>query len=88
MFFAIKTKLMPATDTRGTLIKAAVVGESGQCGRPATISYDYALSTKENHSAALAALRVIYGIPLRSEFVGSTACGRGEMIHLYRTTAA
>jgi hypothetical protein len=84
MFFAIKTKLIPATDTRGTAIKAAVVGESGQCGRPAKISYDYALSTKENHSAALAALRGIYEMPLTSEFVGSTACGRGEMIHLFK----
>lgn len=84
MFFAIKTKLIPATDTRGTAIKAAVVGESGQCGRPATLAYDYALSTKENHSAALAALRAMYQMPLTSEFVGSTACGRGEMIHLFK----
>ena len=84
MFFAIKTKLIPATDTRGTALKAAVVGEAGQCGRPATISFDYELSVKDNHSAALAALRAMYQMPLTSEFVGSTACGRGEMIHLFK----
>jgi spermidine/putrescine-binding protein len=48
---AIQTKKLSATNTRGTRIKATLVGEGS-----ITVSYNYAISEVSNHRAAALAL--------------------------------
>lgn len=84
---AIKTKLIPATDTKGTRIRATLpLDTSGRISRSTTISYDYDFDELHNHRMAAWALRSIFdpNIRLALEWVGSAATGRGEKTHLYR----
>ena len=54
---AIQTKKLSATNTRGTRIKATLVGEA------ITVSYNYAISDVSNHrAAALALLEKLYAL--------------------------
>jgi hypothetical protein len=54
---AIQTKKLSATNTRGTRIKATLVGEA------ITVSYNYAISDFSNHRAtALALLEKLYAL--------------------------
>lgn len=48
----IKTKYIPATNTRGERIKAQI-----ESGESITIPYDYALDVKEAHIQAIKALK-------------------------------
>lgn len=49
---AIQTKYLGPTNSRGSRIKA----ERADGGESVTVPYDYALSTSDNHAAAIQAL--------------------------------
>lgn len=85
---AIKTKLIPATDTKGTQIRATVVSDLGNIGKPVTVGYDYELGDRENHEAACLALRQTHSMyrPLTQSLIAATYTGRAEMTHLFRRT--
>jgi hypothetical protein len=58
---AIRTKYLPATNTRGSRIKATL-------GRPGlapsvTLHYDHALNSEQNHARAMEALCAKRGLP-------------------------
>ena len=44
---AITTKYLPATDTKGTRIKATAYGE-----KPVIVAWDYNMNAEQNHLAA------------------------------------
>jgi len=51
----IQTKFLPATNTRGSRIKATL-SRTSEWTKTTTVSFDHALSAEENHRAAMQAL--------------------------------
>lgn len=86
---AIKTKLIPATDTKGTRIRASLPMQgAGHISRCKTIPYDYEFDNLHNHKIATWMLRAHLNLDdrLALEWVGTADTGRGEKTHLYRAT--
>lgn len=52
--FAVRTKLLPCTDTKGTRIKATMYVGDGKLS--ATVAYDHAMRAFDNHRMACQAL--------------------------------
>lgn len=83
---SILTTVTPATDTRGTCIRAKF-GEPGWGGKTLSVAWDYSRTGNENHRLAaehlLAAHRyTISGAHYRH--VGSGQIGHAKQVHLFR----
>lgn len=86
---AIKTKLIPATDTKGTQIRASLAMQgSSNISQSKTIPYDYDFDNLHNHKVATWMLRAHLDLDnrLALEWVGTADTGRREKVHLYRAT--
>jgi hypothetical protein len=78
---AIVSKVLPATDTRGTRISAAFATE-GETVRRKVFAWNYAYSASENHALAvrflLNAQRASFGLS------DSAPLGNGQWVHVVR----
>lgn len=69
----VTTRMLPATNTRGTRIKATVLGACVPA--TATVAYDYALSARENHMCA--AVKALMSLPDQGAVRGKWAAVAG-----------
>lgn len=69
---SITTKFLPATDTRGSRIKASASG-----GKSKTVGYDHALDSPANHEAAARELIKLLKWEDGQWFVGGSSGGAG-----------
>jgi hypothetical protein len=69
----IQTKYLPATNTRGSRIKATY--GAPHMNLTVTVSFDHALSAEENHRVAMRAMTKKCQGPIADMYVGDTFAG-------------
>jgi hypothetical protein len=83
---SILTTVTPATDTRGTCIRAKF-GEPGWGGKTLSVAWDYSRTGNENHRIAAERLLAAHRYEVAGahyRHVGSGQIGHAKQVHLFR----